>query len=110
MADLSVDMVGEVQWCRIRWQFDNIAFGCNRVNAVFKYVISNLREQVDTIIRRLKHLPENANLLIECRRRASPFLVTPVRCDAKFCLRVHILRADLDFDSLPFRPNHRCVQ
>ena len=41
---------------------------------------------------------------------ARAFLVAPVRGDAELGVLVHLVRADLDFDGLAFRPDHRGVQ
>ncbi len=115
VADLSVHAVGEVQRCGALGQIDGMAVGCEDVDAIGFDVDAQLIGQTANITQLFmpfEHLTQPGDLFLVVVRGALDVgaLVTPVRANAQLGFFVHGLGADLHFQHLALRPEHRGVQ
>ena len=105
-----MDVIGEIQRGCSGWHFDNVATWTHRVNAVFEDVTAQLVEQITVGIRGIEEVAQQPYLAVETRFVDAAVLVTPVCGDSEFCMSMHLLCADLDFDDSSFRPDQRRVK
>ena len=91
MPNLGVNVISEIQWCRFRREFHDVAFRAYRINAILENVIANLCEQILALITRFEYLTQKTNLLVKRSGGAATFFVSPVGRNAEFSLAVHFM-------------------
>ena len=113
VADIGVHVVGEIEHGRAARQVHDLALRRQQIDAIFEHVGLEAGEQrgvVLVLVLGFEQLAHPGDLALEALVAAAAFLVAPVRCDAAFGVRVHLVRADLHLERLALRPDHRGVQ
>jgi len=113
MADVGVHGVGEVEHGRAARQIDDLPLRCEQVDAVFENGGLESGEQrgfVVVVVLGFEQLTHPRNLAFEFLIAATAFLVAPVRGDALFGMRVHVVRTNLHFQRLAFGTDNGRMQ
>ena len=114
VADLGVDLVGEVERRRAGGKVDDVAARGEGVDAPGFELGVERAEQGPGLVGFLagfEELPEPRNPGVEARLRGlRPLLVPPVRRDPQLGLGVHLAGADLHLQRPAVRPDDRGVQ
>ena len=115
VAELGVDLVGEVQRRGARGQRLDLALGREDEDLLVEEVDLQVLHELLGVLELLlpvEHRAQPLELLLALRRglAARALLVDPVRGDAELGHVVHLARADLDLERQPLGPDHRRVQ
>ncbi len=113
VADIGMNRIGEIEHGRTARQVDHLALRRQQVDAILDNLGAEAREQGRVIVARVlafQQLAHPGDFAFEARIRAAAFLVAPVRSNTEFGVAVHLVRADLHFQRLAFRPDHGRVQ
>ena len=117
VADVGVDLVGEVQRGRARGQRLDLALGREDEDLVLDQLAAQLVGELRRVVRvglpvqqALEPLQARGRLVDGGAAAARALLVAPVRGDAVLGGVVHLAGADLDLQRPPLGPDHRGVQ
>ena len=113
MAELGVDVVGEIQRGRAFGQVHDAALRRDGIDAVAEGFVFELVEDdvAAVVVAAFDHAAQPFDLLFELFAVAHAFFfVEPVRGNAEFGVFVHFAGADLYFDDAVFRADERGVQ
>ena len=112
-AHVGVDGVGEIDGGGVARQHDHFAARREGVDLFRVQVHLEGGHELAGVLHvalPFHQVPQPGDALVVGRRALPAFLVLPVRGDAFFGDAVHLLGADLDFEGLPVRADHRGVQ
>ena len=119
MTHHRMHVIRKIQRGRAQRQIDHVALRRQRVNAVFdQFAVQGIAEAllgaafVAAFAAAVQQLAHPFDLAVQPRvgRRGAAFLVAPVRGDAQFGLRVHVVGADLHLQRFALWSDHRGMQ
>ena len=113
VPDLGVNPIGKIERSRAGRQLDDVALRGEDVDLVLEDIrLQRFDElfRVADFLAPLHELAQPGDLGFDARVGLAALFVAPVRGHAIFGDLVHLVRADLDLEPVPFRPDHGRVQ